>query len=66
MDEFALIRRYFDRAIQVTGVATGIGDDGAVLQPAPGKELVHSLVCSLIFELGKQLIETVNLLRRFD
>ncbi len=40
VDEFALIRRYFDRAIQVTGVATGIGDDGAVLQPAPGKELV--------------------------
>ncbi len=40
MDEFALIRRYFDRAIQATGVRTGIGDDGAVLVPTPGKELV--------------------------
>ena len=40
MDEFALIRRYFDRAIQATGVRTGIGDDGAVLIPTPGNELV--------------------------
>ena len=40
VDEFALIRRYFDRAIQATGVTTGIGDDGAVLVPTPGHELV--------------------------
>ena len=40
VDEFALIRRYFDRAIQVSGVGTGIGDDGAVLLPTPGKDLV--------------------------
>ena len=40
MDEFALIRRFFDRAIQATGVRIGIGDDGAVLIPAPGNELV--------------------------
>ena len=40
VDEFALIRRYFDRAIQATGVRTGIGDDGAVLIPTPGNELV--------------------------
>lgn len=40
MDEFALIRRYFDRAIQATGVRTGIGDDGAVLAPTPATELV--------------------------
>jgi len=40
VDEFALIRRYFDRAIQVTGVRIGIGDDGAVLVPTPGKELI--------------------------
>ncbi len=40
MDEFALIRRYFDRAISATGVRTGIGDDGAVLIPTPGRELV--------------------------
>jgi len=31
VDEFALIRRYFDRAIQATGVRTGIGDDGDVV-----------------------------------
>jgi thiamine-monophosphate kinase len=40
VDEFALIRRYFDRAISATGVRTGIGDDGAVLIPTPGRELV--------------------------
>jgi thiamine-monophosphate kinase len=40
VDEFALIRRYFDRAIQATGVRTGIGDDGAVLAPTPATELV--------------------------
>lgn len=40
MDEFALIRRYFDRAILATGVRTGIGDDGAVLVPTPATELV--------------------------
>ena len=40
VDEFALISRYFDRAIQASGVGTGIGDDGAVLLPTLGKELV--------------------------
>jgi len=40
VDEFALIRRYFDRAIQATGVRTGIGDDGAILIPTLGNELV--------------------------
>jgi thiamine-monophosphate kinase len=40
VDEFALIRRYFDRAISASGVSTGIGDDGAVLIPTPGRELV--------------------------
>jgi len=33
MDEFELIRRYFNRNSDGTGVATGIGDDGAVLTP---------------------------------
>lgn len=32
MDEFELIRRYFDRQIEADGVIVGIGDDGAVLQ----------------------------------
>jgi thiamine-monophosphate kinase len=33
MDEFELIRRYFTRSGDATDVATGIGDDGAVLTP---------------------------------
>ena len=37
MDEFELIRRYFERAGQPDGVVVGVGDDGAVLEPTPGK-----------------------------
>ncbi|MDJ0812154.1 MAG: thiamine-phosphate kinase [Woeseiaceae bacterium] len=40
MDEFELIRRYFVRPDDGKGVITGIGDDGAVLRPEPGRELV--------------------------
>lgn len=40
MDEFELIRRYFLRQLKSPVVATGIGDDGAVLRPPAGKELV--------------------------
>lgn len=40
VDEFELIQRYFVRTDEVEGVITGIGDDGAVLRPASGKELV--------------------------
>ena len=40
MDEFELIRRYFVREDEGEGVITGIGDDGAVLRPAPGRDLV--------------------------
>jgi len=40
VDEFALIRRYFARPGAAPGVTTGIGDDGAVLQPEPGRELI--------------------------
>lgn len=40
MDEFELIRRYFDRAGQPDGVVIGVGDDGAVLEPTPGKHQV--------------------------
>lgn len=40
MDEFELIRRYFSRPAGSATVVTGVGDDGAVLKPAPGKELV--------------------------
>lgn len=40
VDEFELIRRYFQRQAKSPDVITGIGDDGAVLRPPPGKELV--------------------------
>ena len=40
VDEFELIRRYFVRADGGEGVVAGIGDDGAVLRAAPGRELV--------------------------
>ena len=40
MDEFELIRRYFLRQTKSPVVATGIGDDGAVLRPPAGRELV--------------------------
>lgn len=41
MDEFELIRRYFDLSGKRRGVVKGIGDDGAVLAPSPGLELVQ-------------------------
>ena len=51
VDEFALIRRYFDRAKDATGhrtgVVKGIGDDGAVLAPSPGTELI-SVIDTLV------------------
>lgn len=36
MDEFEIIRRYFARGASSSGVVTGIGDDGAILEPTPG------------------------------
>lgn len=41
MDEFELIRRYFDLPGKGRGVVKGIGDDGAILAPSPGFELVQ-------------------------
>lgn len=41
VDEFELIERFFARAGSPSGVVTGIGDDGAVLRPDPGKDLVN-------------------------
>lgn len=41
MDEFDLIRRYFDRQQDLCGVVVGIGDDGAVLQPDPTTQQIH-------------------------
>ncbi len=40
MDEFELIRRYFARMPSAADVVVGIGDDGAVLRPDPGRDLV--------------------------
>jgi len=40
VDEFELIRRFFLRAGGASGVTVGVGDDGAVLVPEPGRELV--------------------------
>lgn len=43
MGEFELIRRYFDRAQSpAPGVVLGIGDDCALLAPAPGEQLAIS------------------------
>ena len=41
MDEFELIRRYFQRSDKVAGVDVGIGDDGAVLTPNPSKQQIQ-------------------------
>ena len=41
MDEFELIRRYFDRDTPMDGVVTGIGDDGAVLLPDATRQQVQ-------------------------
>ena len=40
MDEFELIRRYFSRPTDSAVVVAGVGDDGAVLRPPAGRELV--------------------------
>ncbi len=41
MDEFELISRFFDRQLMTPGVLTGIGDDGAVLKPGPGRDQIQ-------------------------
>lgn len=40
MDEFELIRRHFMRTLTDADVRIGIGDDGAVLRPAAGRDLI--------------------------
>ena len=40
MDEFELIRRFFTRDYDVTDVLLGVGDDGAVLRPDVGRNLL--------------------------
>jgi len=41
VDEFELIRRFFDRGDAAPGIVKGIGDDGAILSPSPGTEQVQ-------------------------
>ena len=55
MDEFELIRRYFDRQIASSGVIVSIGDDGAVLEPNPDKQqiqVIDTLVEGVHFPAG--------------
>jgi thiamine-monophosphate kinase len=40
VDEFEIIRRYFARTPSDASVLIGVGDDGAVMRPAPGRDLV--------------------------
>lgn len=40
MDEFALIRRFFDRPIRDDSVRLGIGDDAALIEPESGRGLI--------------------------
>lgn len=47
MDEFEIIRRYFNRETPGKDVRVGIGDDGAVLIPSPDRELI-SVVDTLV------------------
>lgn len=43
MDEFEIIHRFFRRASSDDSVLVGIGDDGAVLRPDPGRDLITVL-----------------------
>ena len=41
MDEFEIIRRWFTPEEKSESVIVGVGDDGAVLQPDPGRHLIN-------------------------
>lgn len=41
MDEFELIRRFFSRPAIAPSIVVGVGDDGAVIRPEPGREQVQ-------------------------
>jgi thiamine-monophosphate kinase len=43
VNEFTLINRYFRRSPHDDSVRIGVGDDAAVIRPAPGMELVMSV-----------------------
>ena len=55
MNEFELIRHYFDRRQSVPGVIVGVGDDGAVLAPDPNTDqcqVIDTLVEGVHFPVG--------------
>ena len=55
MDEFEIIRQYFDRDTNDDSVIVGIGDDGAVTKPEAGRDLVivvDTLVAGIHFPLS--------------
>lgn len=56
MGEFDLIKRFFTRERPQAGVALGIGDDCAVLTPAPGKQW---LVSTDMLVEGRHFLSTV-------
>jgi len=47
VDEFEIIRRYFERESSNKGIRVGIGDDGAVLIPSEDRDLI-SVVDTLV------------------
>lgn len=47
LDEFGLIQRYFNRTLSDDSVLVGIGDDGAVLAPDAGRDLI-TVIDSLV------------------
>ncbi|PKO42470.1 MAG: thiamine-phosphate kinase [Betaproteobacteria bacterium HGW-Betaproteobacteria-3] len=61
MGEFELIQRYFARGPapgqRTAGVTLGVGDDCALLQPAPGMQLAVS--CDMLVE-GRHFLSTVD------
>ena len=59
MGEFELIERYFKRPARqaASGVALGVGDDCALLQPAPGTQLAIS--CDMLVE-GRHFFADVD------
>jgi len=55
LDEFEIIRQYFDRDTNDDSVIVGIGDDGAVTKPEDGRDLVtviDTLVAGIHFPLS--------------
>jgi thiamine-monophosphate kinase len=55
MDEFEIIRKYFDRESDSDSVITGIGDDGAVTRPDPGNDIItviDTMVAGIHFPLS--------------